>query len=124
MLIDELIANFHLKEQSFLVEIMERTRLFMFSSLEQVNTIGWTVEHYLALLAATLGTDAVVHGRAETFFFSFFTERATHESYLQNDYPTCRSMSLDPVDLPSRWLGVTEKPVFMGFLKPKMKKTA
>src|SRR5436190_3545346 len=88
VLIEELIANLHLKEQSVLVKLLQQARLFMLSSLQQIDTIRRTVEHDLALLAATLGADAAMNRGAETLFFSFFAKRTTHNADLLNDYPT------------------------------------
>src|SRR5205814_723512 len=123
VLIEELIANLHLKEQSVLVKLLERARLFMLSSLEQIDTIRRTVEHDLALLAATLGADAAMNRGAETLFFSFLAKRTTHKADLLNDYPTLGSMASPRK--PAIWVAPTQnKPVLMGFLKSKMKKTA
>jgi hypothetical protein len=95
----------------------------MLSSLEQIDTIGRTVEHDLALLAATLGTDATMNRGAETLFFSFFAKRTTHNADLLNDYPTYRRMlsHCNPAICTAQ---TQNKPVLMGFLKSKMKKTA
>jgi len=123
VLIEELIANLHLREQSVLVKLLQRARLFMLSSLEQIDTIRRTVEHDLALLAATLGADAAMHRGAETLFFSFFAKRTTHNADLLNNYPT-GSSSACPGKLPSGPAQTQNKPVLMGFLRPKMKKTA
>jgi hypothetical protein len=123
VLIDELIANLHLKKQSVLVKLLQRARLFMFSSLQQIDTIGRTVEHDLTLLATTLGADAAMNRGAETLFFSFFAKRTTHKADLLNNYPTCSS-SACPGKLTSGPAQTQNKPVLMGFLKSKMKKTA
>jgi hypothetical protein len=68
-----------------------------------------------------------VHSWAETLFFSFFAKRTTHEAYLLNDYPTCvgcpRARQI-PLKLTARKVQAAGKPVFMGFLELKMKKTA
>jgi hypothetical protein len=95
----------------------------MFSSLQQIDTIRRTVEHDLALLAATLGTDAAVHSRTETLFFSFFAKRTTHNADLLSDYPTCSRM-LSHCNPAICTAPTHNKPVLMGFLKSKMKKTA
>ena len=123
VLIDELVANLHLKEQSALVKIVQRARLFMLPSLQQIDTIRRTVERHLALLPTTLGADAAMHSRAETLFFSFFTKRTTHKADLLNNYPTFSSMF--SARKAAIWMAETQiKPVLMGFLKLKMIKTA
>jgi len=49
----------------------------MLPRLLQVNALARTIERHLALLSATLRTDAPMHRWTEAFFFPFFADDAT-----------------------------------------------
>jgi hypothetical protein len=80
MLVKKLLADFHLREQGCLIQILQGTRSFMQPRLLQVDATAGTIQCHFALLAATLRADPSVHSRTETFFFSLFADRASHKS--------------------------------------------
>jgi hypothetical protein len=82
LLIKKLLADFHLRKQGGLVQIIQATRLFVCACLLEVHALARAIERDFALLATTLRTNASVNGGTKTFFFSFFADRTTHESQL------------------------------------------
>jgi hypothetical protein len=82
LLVKKLLANFDLRKQSTLVQLLEGTWLFMLPRLLQVNAFAGTIESDFALFAAALGTDASMDGRAKAFFFAFVADCAS-----QNQVP-------------------------------------
>jgi hypothetical protein len=56
----------------------------LFPGLQKIRAVTGTVERNFALLAATLGTDFSVHGRAEPLFFSRLAKRAGQVMFLES----------------------------------------
>jgi hypothetical protein len=54
MLVEKLLADFHLREQHCLVQILQGTRPFMLPRLLEIYTGARTIESHLALLTTTL----------------------------------------------------------------------
>src|ERR1700686_2451288 len=79
MLVKKLLADFHLREQRCLVQILQGTRPFMFPRLLQVNTTAGTVERNLALFATTLRADPSMDRGTKAFLFSLFADCTRHE---------------------------------------------
>jgi len=52
----------------------------MLARLLQVGTLRRTVERYLALLATTLGADALMEGKAEAFFLAKIADGTVQKS--------------------------------------------
>jgi hypothetical protein len=52
----------------------------MLARLLQVGTLRGAVQRHLALLAATLGADALVEGKAEAFFFAKVADGTAQKS--------------------------------------------
>src|SRR5271168_55229 len=75
-LVSKLLRNLNLQEQRRAVELVRRTRLFVLSCLLQIGAVAGTIERHLALLTATLGADAAVHGGTETFLLASLADRA------------------------------------------------
>ena len=53
----------------------------MLSRLLQIRAVAGTIERYFALLTATLGADAAVHSRTETFFLANLADRAAQVDF-------------------------------------------
>ena len=82
VLVKKLIFDLYLDEQVCRIEIGQATRFFMLAGLQQIHAVTGTIERDLALLSATLRTDAAVNGRAETLFFTLLANCAAHRMSL------------------------------------------
>ena len=126
MLIEKLLADFHLRKQGCLVQILQGTRPFMLPRLLQVHTSAGTIERHLALFTTTLRTDASVDGGTKAFFFSLFADRTTHEYQLLEIIITRKidclagrallaEVDQSHSEAPVREAQPRKKPIFVGF---------
>ena len=86
MLVGELIGHLDLHKQRCGIELVGRTRFFMFSRLPQIRAFAGTIERNFTLFAATLRANAAVDRRAETFFSTNFADSATQLSFSCEHY--------------------------------------
>ena len=93
-LIGKLLGNFHLQKQRRRIELLRRTRFFMFARLQQIRAIAGAIERDFPLLAATLRANATVHRGTEAFFFTNFADRATHNCRREIMAWTCVARTL------------------------------
>src|SRR5580693_3993575 len=126
MLVEKLLADFHLREQDCLVQILQGTRPFMLPRLLEIHTSAGTIESHLALLTTTLWADASVNSGTKAFFFSFFADRTTHEYQLLKSLSHAKTIAWRRRGTlaggRSKPLGSTcweaqprKKPIFVGF---------
>jgi hypothetical protein len=75
-LVGELLGNLDMKKQRRRVELLRRSRLFVFACLLQIRTIAGTIQRDLALLTTALRANSPVNGGAEALFLANLADRA------------------------------------------------
>src|SRR5262245_8615761 len=76
MFIYKLVGNLDLQKQTGGIDLVRRTRLFVFACLLQLRAIAGTIQCYLALLSATLWANSPVYCRTKALLFANLTDDA------------------------------------------------